>query len=283
MNYLIFVFFGVIFLFSCLIFPTFLWVKFFSKKVSLKFYIFSFLSILSFYLLFISSFFYIFYIFENNLEQKFFYYNFFSIFLFLIFWYKTFEILKISFKKFLFFKIFVIFISFINFLAFFMISKEFFTVFQVSWNSMNSSYFDKEIVLVNKFDRKFKNWEVVVFENSWKYFLKRIIAKSKDKILIKNWKVFIQKDWNSKFLELKENYLNKQNIWKTYGLEEKNLIVPEKSYFLLWDNRIDSTDSRNCFGNCDINSKFILEEKIIWKVFLDLWYFDFWNFRINFN
>jgi len=43
---------------------------------------------------------------------------------------------------------------------------------------------------------------------------------------------------------------------------------------LIWDNRNYSTDSRECFVNCDNRSPFISKKDIRGKVFLDLWHFN---------
>ena len=52
------------------------------------------------------------------------------------------------------------------------------------------------------------------------------------------------------------------------------------SYFVMWDNRNASTDSRACFSSCSFwwKSNFIVKKDIVWKVFIDLWYFNIKTF-----
>jgi hypothetical protein len=42
----------------------------------------------------------------------------------------------------------------------------------------------------------------------------------------------------------------------------------------MWDNRNHSTDSRECFSNCAGRSEFVSKKDIVWKVFMDLGYFN---------
>jgi hypothetical protein len=48
-------------------------------------------------------------------------------------------------------------------------------------------------------------------------------------------------------------------------------------YFLIWDNRNHSTDSRECFSSCSLSgySNFVTKEDLTGKLLLDLWYFNF--------
>lgn len=156
--------------------------------------------------------------------------------------------------------------------------------FQISWQSMYSSYYDKEFIIVDRISYKFwnpKRWDVIVFrphvnENK-EYFLKRIIWIPGDKLKIENGEVFIQAKWKTEFVKLEEPYLNSENKWKTFvGLDDKAHIyeLSDDEYFTIWDNRNHSTDSRECFWDCINRKEFVSKSDIIWKVFLDLWYFN---------
>ncbi len=199
---------------------------------------------------------------------------------------------NVSIKEvFLFFKdfilIFWIFYLFIQFIIW---------PSQISWNSMDSNFYNKEYILVNKFSylnlpyvgkiQEYKRWDVVVFDpeitKEKRYLIKRIIGLPGEEVIIKFWEVFILwKDSRASY-SLKEEYLNEENFWGTYvnwSNEEFRYKVPENSYFLMWDNRKESTDARECFHSCKINNNnFIKKSQIVWKVFIDLGYFSLKEF-----
>lgn len=72
-------------------------------------------------------------------------------------------------------------------------------------------------------------------------YIKRIIGLPGDKIMIKEGLVYLND------LLLNENYLNEPytNLWQGGFTEEgKVYIVPENNYFVMGDNRLHSSDSR---------------------------------------
>lgn len=158
--------------------------------------------------------------------------------------------------------------------------------FQISWPSMKDSYYNKEFIIVDRFSYLFgapKRWDVIVFrphvnENK-EYFLKRIIWIPGDKLKIEDGFVFIQKKWSENYVKLDESYyLNEENNWYTYSWRWSRTNIFELSddqYFVIWDNRNHSTDSRECFWNCLSVDEFVSKNDMVWKVFLDLWYFSF--------
>lgn len=122
-----------------------------------------------------------------------------------------------------------------------------FRPFQVSGNSMYSSFKDKEYILTNLISLRFadpKRGDVIVFKSPTdpnKDFIKRVIALPGDKILIKNGEVYV----NSKKIDESE-YLDKGV--KTFGgafiQEGDEKIVPPGNYAVMGDNREDSSDFR---------------------------------------
>ena len=42
--------------------------------------------------------------------------------------------------------------------------------------------------------------------------------------------------------------------------------MKEGDYFVIWDNRNHSTDSRECFGNCFRRWPFVKKDDMIWKM-----------------
>ena len=162
--------------------------------------------------------------------------------------------------------------------------------FQINWQSMYESYYDKEFIIVDRLSYNIgspKRWDVVVFRpnisRDKEYFLKRIIWVSWDKIKIDDWKVYLNKKGLEEYVLLDEKYLNKLNKNSTYVSWSQNkheYIVPEWEYFVMWDNRNHSTDSRQCFSSCLFKwtSNFVKEQDLIWKLFIDLGYFNFKSF-----
>jgi signal peptidase I len=201
-------------------------------------------------------------------------------------------------------------------MAFFFILISSFLVipFQIKWQSMYESYYDREFILVDKFsyleigpesksqvEIRFTNfllplkfpfftlkkgtiqrWDVVVFKphvsKEREYFIKRIIGLPGDTLKIEWGKVYILGKDGS-FKELQEDYLSLENKSQTLvWWETKTFIyvVPEWEYFVMGDNRIASTDSRTCFSSCLIagRTNYIPTSSIIGKVLIDFWYFN---------
>lgn len=157
--------------------------------------------------------------------------------------------------------------------------------FQISWQSMYSSYYDREFIIVDRIS--YILWEpergdVIVFKpyvsETKKYFLKRIIGVPGDTLKIEDGLVYLKNAENKEFKLLDEVYLNDENNWYTFvwiSKDENIYELWEDQYFVMWDNRNHSTDARECFSNCINKTEFIWEEDMIWKVFLDLGYFNF--------
>jgi signal peptidase I len=126
--------------------------------------------------------------------------------------------------------------------------------------------------------RRFIAWPKITY-------IKRIIWLPWDTIRIKDWLVFVKKAWEKDFEKLNEKYLNSQNLWNTnvLGSEwQKDFLVPKWKYFVMWDNRINSSDSRICFSDCSWdNTPFVDEKYIFWKVWFDLGYFNFKKFSFD--
>ncbi len=189
-----------------------------------------------------------------------------------------------------------------------LIIRTFFVIpFQINWHSMDKSYYDKEFIIIDRFsylDLPFlwtieqpKRWDVIVFEphvsEDKKFFIKRIIWLPGETIKIEGWKVYLKnKEWE--FLEIIEPYLSEINKDLTTidgDTSKYEYKVPSGSYFVMWDNRNWSTDSRTCFSWCwGERNNYIVKKDIIWKLLLDLWYYDwikswmpfsFWTFSFT--
>lgn len=161
--------------------------------------------------------------------------------------------------------------------------------FQINGQSMYPSYYDREFIIVDRLSYNFKKpkrGDVVVFKprvnDEKKYFLKRIIWIPWDVLKIEEWNIYIKTSWTEEFVLLDESsYLNDENNWHTYvwiNRVSKIYNLWDDDYFVIGDNRNHSTDSRECFSNCIWRTEFVPKSDIIWKVFLDLWYFNFKKF-----
>jgi signal peptidase I len=181
-----------------------------------------------------------------------------------------------------------------------LITKFLISIFIISGQSMYSSYYDKEFILVDRFSaldyssfkkQDVKRWDVVVImpevDPSKKYYIKRVVWMPGETLKIEWWRVFVKKIWKEDFEELNEKYLSKENYQNTEvdtQRKEYIYIIPENKYFVIWDNRAHSSDSRSCFQfTCSGGERdnFIAKDKVVWKVLLDLWYFNFSNFSFT--
>ncbi|MDD2907990.1 MAG: signal peptidase I [Candidatus Gracilibacteria bacterium] len=160
--------------------------------------------------------------------------------------------------------------------------------FQISGQSMYSSYFDREFIIVDRISYLLGNptrGDVIVFKpyvnDAKKYFLKRIIGVPGDTIKIEDGKVFIKNKDTPDFVQLDEKYLNEENNGNTFvgvSKSSQQYLLDKDQYFVMGDNRNHSTDSRECFSNCIGRTEFISKNDMIGKIFLDLGYFNFKKF-----
>jgi signal peptidase I len=119
--------------------------------------------------------------------------------------------------------------------------------FIVSGQSMVPSYHDREYLVINKLAYRMgepKRGDVVVFhfpKDTSQYFIKRIIGLPGEKVKVEGGNVVV---YNEQFPEgkvLNEPYLSSGNI--TFGKEDI-VSLGSDEYFVLGDNRLQSSDSR---------------------------------------
>ncbi|HYL43760.1 MAG TPA: signal peptidase I [Ktedonobacteraceae bacterium] len=118
--------------------------------------------------------------------------------------------------------------------------------FNIEGHSMEPSLHDRELILVDKWSYLFHaptRGDVVVFvapPHPDQDYIKRIVALPGDTITINDTIVIVDG------VKLNETYVNPKdqgNIWANKTIT--NMIVPPDDYFVLGDNRIGSSDSRD--------------------------------------
>lgn len=193
------------------------------------------------------------------------------------------------------FKLIPIVISFTKYIKFiflqFALSIVFFFIFSSSVGvyishgfSMMPLISDWDILLVNKLSYKIGSpqyWDIVVMtpwvDKSRLIYIKRVIALPGDSIDFQSWSVFLKYSGQNEWERLNEPYLSEANNGKTFlpaylENESSQFDIPRNQYWVMWDNRNNSIDSRTCFRNCmDASSNHTLtRENIIGKVIWNL-------------
>lgn len=136
------------------------------------------------------------------------------------------------------------------------------TVQQIVGPSMDPTYKDQDIVILNKLHYRLfeiKRFDVVSLKyDGSKYLIKRVIGLPGDKVEYKNNNLFI----NNKMIEeefLEENVITEDFSLTSLGYEK----IPEDMYLVLGDNRENSLDSREI--------GLIKAEDILGKISLRIW------------
>jgi len=159
------------------------------------------------------------------------------------------------------------------------------------WNNENANFFQRTIAqFFEKIPLNIGNpqrGDVVVIRphvsEIQEYYLKRVIGLPGETVRIFDGKVFIKKVDVEDFVEINEPYLSEKNKDKTYfspalvlDVFQTDFIIPENSYWVMGDNRLNSSDSRNCFDNCQAEnaSNFIERKNIVGRLLIDFGNFD---------
>ncbi|MCD8249257.1 MAG: signal peptidase I [Lachnospiraceae bacterium] len=133
----------------------------------------------------------------------------------------------------------------------------------VSGSSMENTLSDGDNLIVDKLTYRFsdpKRFDIIVFPYRYEentYFIKRIIGLPGETVQITDGKIYIDGE------ELIESY--GREVIKNAGLAAEPVTLGENEYFVLGDNRNDSTDSR------DPAVGLISRDDIIGRAWIRIW------------
>ncbi|MEE8414395.1 MAG: signal peptidase I [Dehalococcoidales bacterium] len=146
--------------------------------------------------------------------------------------------------------------------------------FIVDGPSMDSSFRNGQQVLVNTLIYRFQEPErgdIIIFhppENEKEDYIKRIIGLPGESVEIKEGVIYIHKD-NGSMIPLNEPY-----VVHTARLSFKGDTIPANKYFVLGDNRNNSSDSRNGWT--------VPFQNIVGKAWLSVWPPNDWGLVVNY-
>lgn len=151
----------------------------------------------------------------------------------------------------------------------FLVFQFFFQFYTVDGPSMNETLADGQRMLVLKTTKQPSRGDVIIFHTPPasgvdEIFVKRVIGLPGDVIEIKNGVVFVNNE------PLQEDY-----IINNPKINMEAVVVKDKEYFVLGDNRLVSYDSHN-FG-C------VPQENIIGKALFVVWPTSGWGNKINYS
>lgn len=117
---------------------------------------------------------------------------------------------------------------------------------KVDGNSMQPTLNNNDIVIYKKTKKNIERFDIVIFKRNNNMFIKRVIGLPGDNVKYIDNILYVNNT------PINEDF--QKSITNDFSISEiiKNDVIPNDKIFVLGDNRLFSTDSRN-FGLIDIN------------------------------
>ena len=169
-------------------------------------------------------------------------------------------------------------ISFLVFVTWVVLFIRFFIFnpYTVVGKSMEPFFSQWDFIVVDKITPRLwtiEREDILVFVAQWRTdaYIKRVIGLPGETIKIREWSVYICEDEEQAIedcIEHKEYYLPDWFVTNTDQCWKDTFTIWAEGYFVLWDNRDHSTDSRCCFGlACHDDANYLVYDKdLIGKV-----------------